>query len=181
MPLAPSMLSLMAACFYGAVAMSCLIALAHAIGRRQITWHALSWGAIAALFLVLIVMRFFALEELLRGELRLVLRVEGAYDDRRALQGPIFAALFIVAATIGAFWLFTVSRRIRGRRNIATMIAIACACGITFLMLLRIVSLHSVDALLYGPLKLNWIIDIGLSAVVLGCGVQYWRVLTGKA
>jgi hypothetical protein len=174
------MLSLIAAAFYGAVVASCLLAMAAAVARRQIRWHVVGWSALALLFTVLAAMRVFAIEELLREELRLLLRAEGAYDNRRDLQGPVFAALFLTAAMIGGFWTFHISRTIRGRRNIAALVAIASGCTLLFLLMLRIVSLHSVDQLLYGPLKLNWIIDLGASAIVLASGVFYWRVVTGR-
>lgn len=178
---APSTFSLIAACLYGLVVASCLLALGTAAKRRQARWHVLGWFAIAVLFVALGVMRLFAFEDLLREGLRSVIRDEGAYDSRREVQGPVFAALFITAAFFAGFWFYRTSRAISGRRNVATMIAIGCAFALTFLASLRIVSLHSVDELLYGPLKLNWIIDIGSSVVVLACGVYYWRVVTGKA
>lgn len=176
----PSILSLTAAAFYGAVVFACLLALAASVARRQIRWHVIGWSALALLFAVLAAMRVFAAEDMLREELRLLLRAEGTYDDRRALQGPVFAALFIAAAAIGGIWTFHISRTIRGRRNIAAMVAIASGCTLVFLLMLRIVSLHSVDQLLHGPLKLNWIIDLGTSTIVLLGGVYYWRVVTGR-
>jgi len=177
---ATSTFSLIAACLYGAVVASCLLALGSAVMRRQTSWHVLGWSAIAVLFVALGVMRLFAFEDLLREALRTVVRNQGAYDNRREFQGPVFAALFIAAAFFGGFWFYRTSRTVGGRRNVATMIAIGCAFALAFLVMLRIVSLHSVDQLLYGALKLNWIIDIGSSIVVLACGVYYWRVVTGK-
>ncbi len=177
----PSTFSLIAACLYAAVAASCLLALAPAVRLRQAKWHVLGWSAIALLFFALGAARVFAVEELLREELRFLLRGQGAYDHRREFQGPIFAALFVSAAFFGGFWAYRTSQTITGRRNIAATIGIACAYSLIFLNLLRIVSLHSVDQLLYGPLKLNWLIDLGASAVVLVCGVYYWRVVTGRA
>jgi hypothetical protein len=154
--------------------------MAAAFARRQVRWHLLGWAALALLFTLLAVMRVFAVEDLLREELRLVLRAEGSYDNRRVFQGPVFAALIIAAAAIGGFWTYYASRTIRGRRNIAAMAAIASGCALLFLLVLRLVSLHSVDQLLYGPLKLNWIIDLGSSAIVLASGYLYWRIVTGR-
>lgn len=176
----PSVFSLIAACFYAAVVASCLVALIPSLRRRQARWHVWGWSAMAVLFVTLAAFRVFALEELLREELRDLLRGRGAYDDRRAIQGPIFAALFVSAAFLGGFWAVRTARTISGRRNIAMAIAIGCGCTLILLNMLRIVSLHSVDTLLYGPLKLNWVIDLGASALVLACGVYYWRVVTGK-
>jgi hypothetical protein len=44
-------------------------------------------------------------------------------------------------------------------------------------MALRIASLHMIDALLYGPLKLNWVIDIGGSLVVLVAAIYYVQLV----
>jgi hypothetical protein len=176
----PSSLSLVAAAFYGAVVVSCVLALAAARDRRQIRWHVTGWSVLAMLFIILAAMRLFAVEDILRDGLRELLRAEGTYDSRRALQGPIFATLFVIAAAMGGFWFFHVSRTIRGRRNIAAMLAIASGCSLLFLLMVRIVSLHAMDELLYGPLKLNWVIDLGSSAVVLAAGFYYWRLVTGR-
>lgn len=176
----PSTLSLIAAAYYGWVAACCLLAMATANGRKQVRWHGVSWLLLALLFTGLALMRVFAIEDLLREELRLLLRIEGTYDDRRALQGPVFAGLFITAAAIAGFWAYRITRAMNGRRNFAAAFANAGGCCLVFLLLLRIVSLHSVDQLLYGPLKLNWVIDLGTSTVVLVCAVQYWRVVSGR-
>jgi hypothetical protein len=31
-----------------------------------------------------------------------------------------------------------------------------------------------------GPLKLNWVIDLGSSAIVMAAGIYYWRLVTGR-
>lgn len=159
---------------------ACLFALTTALKQRQVRWHVASWMLLAGLFAGLAIMRAFAIEELVRDDLRFLLRAEGAYEDRHALQGMIFAALFVSAAAIGGFWFFRVTRTIQGRRNIASTLANAGGAVLLFLVTLRIVSLHSVDQLLYGPLKLNWVIDLGASTLVLGCGIYYWQVVTGR-
>jgi hypothetical protein len=176
----PSVLSLIAAAFYGAVVVSCVLALTAAHDRRQIRWHVTGWSVLALLFIILAAMRIFAIEDILREGMRLLLRAEGSYDSRRSVQGPIFATFFLIAAAIGAFWFYRVTRTIRGRRNIAAMLAIASGCSLVFLLVLRIVSLHAMDELLYGPLKLNWVVDLGSSAVVLAAGFYYWRLVTGR-
>jgi hypothetical protein len=38
---------------------------------------------------------------------------------------------------------------------------------------LRVISYSPLDRLLYGPLKLNWVGDIGAAAVVLGAAGYY--------
>lgn len=180
-PHALTVFSVIAACFYWAVASACLLAVVPALSHRQVRWHKLVWVGLAAFFVLLAISRALAFEDILRENLRFLLRAEGAYDQRRALQGPIFAAIFVGAAAIAGFWFYRVMHNISGRRNIATVLALASGGIMTFLVLLRIVSLHSVDELLYGPLKLNWLTDIGSSVLVLACAVYYWAVVTGRA
>jgi len=66
---------------------------------------------------------------------------------------------------------------LRGRRNVARLAAVLAACAMLFLMALRAISLHPIDALLYGPLKLNWIVDLGASFLVLGSAIHYTRIV----
>jgi hypothetical protein len=176
----PSLLSLVAAAFYVIVMGACLLALTTALRQKQVRWHVASWMLLAGLFAGLAIMRAFAIEEVVRDELRFLLHAEGKYEDRRALQGMAFAAMFVSAAAIGGFRFFQVTRTIQGRRNVASTIADAGGAGLLLLLMLRIVSLHSVDQFLYGPLKLNWLIDLGASALVLGCSIYYWQVVTGR-
>ena len=67
-----------------------------------------------------------------------------------------------------------------GRRNIAVAIGIA-SCGVMLAIIaLRMISLHAMDRLLYGPLKLNWVGDLGASALVLGAAIYYVLLLKGR-
>jgi hypothetical protein len=48
------------------------------------------------------------------------------------------------------------------------------------LLALRIVSLNAVDAVLFGPLKVNWITDIGASVFVIAAALYYVRLLLAR-
>lgn len=179
-PPMPSTLSLLAAWLYVAVAASCAAGLIAAVRQRQVRWHVVGWTLMALLFILLSGLRIIAFEDLLREALRDLLREQGAYDDRRSVQGPIFAVIFVTGAILGALWLHVTARTISGRRNVALAVALGCGLGLILLILLRILSLHAVDEVLYGPFKLNWFLDLGASAVVFVSGVYYWRVVTGR-
>jgi hypothetical protein len=45
---------------------------------------------------------------------------------------------------------------------------------------LRLASLHAVDALLYSPVKLNWVIDLGASLVVMLSAIGYIRLVRAR-
>lgn len=49
------------------------------------------------------------------------------------------------------------------------------------LILLRTISFSAFDRLLYGPLKLNWVGDIGAASLVLGAALFYIRVARDPA
>ena len=171
----PSAFSVIAAVLYLMVAAAAISALIRS--SHQIAWHKAAWIAVAALFVGLALIRVFAVEELARSFLRGVLQNEGAYENRRAVQGPLFAVVFATAAVTLAGAVYFVANTVRGGRNVAVITAIGCAAGMMFLMVLRILSLHSVDEVLYGPLKLNWVGDIGMSLAALGCAIRYATIV----
>ena len=171
----PSPFSVIAAVLYLIVAAAAISALIRS--SHQIAWHKAAWIAVAALFVGLALIRVFAVEELARSFLRCVLQSEGAYESRRAVQAPLFAVVFATAAATLAGAVYFVANTVRGGRNVAVITAMGCAAGMVFLMVLRILSLHSVDEVLYGPLKLNWVGDIGLSLAVLGCAIRYATIV----
>jgi hypothetical protein len=172
-----SALSLLAVSLYSLVALTALAAAGSALGHRQAGWHVRIWILIGALFVALAVLRGFGLEDLWQNELRSSLRAEGAYKDRRDFQRPLAAGVVALAGMWAFFLAYRGFSRVRGRRNVAAMIAVASAFIMTALVALRLISLHPVDALLYGPIKLNWIIDIGSSLVVLGAAGYYFNVV----
>lgn len=173
----PSMLSLAVAGLYALVALACILAAATAGRQGQMSWHWRTWALVAVLFILLAVLRVLAVEDALREHLRMMLYMEGTYEERRSFQRPIVASVVVVGATLAAWWFFQIARSIRGRRNIVTMIARVCAAVMMLLLTLRLISLHAIDAALYGPAKLNWIIDIGATLLALGCALAYWRIV----
>jgi hypothetical protein len=162
------------------VAATCAAAAYMAVSRQQARWHLTVWTVVALLFALLAVLRFLALEEMLRDSLRLALVMEGTYDERRSVQRPLVAALIVLAAAAAGWFSVRVLRGIRGRRNIAAVAAGLAASIMVFLVTLRLISLSPVDALLYGAFKLNWIVDIGSSMIACGCALTYWQVVGSR-
>lgn len=177
MTVGPSILSFAASGLYGLVAVACLGAAIIAMRFRQVTRHSLTWLLIALLFGVLIVLRLVDAEEWLRSTLRASMRESGSYADRRAVQAPLVAAILLVAGTFTLALLYRLTRNLKGRRNVAMLVAVLATLAITFLIVLRMASLHAIDSLLFGPIKLNWVIDIGASLAVMVAAVTYMNLV----
>jgi hypothetical protein len=132
---------------------------------------------LALFFGVLIALRLVDAEEWLRAILRDYLRISGHYGDRRSLQSPLAVVILTIAGVGAMFAVQRWARNLRGRRNMARLAGVLAAAAMVCLMALRIASLHMIDALLYGPLKLNWVIDIGGSLVVLVAAIYYVQLV----
>lgn len=177
----PSLLSLCAAIVYLIVGGAAAFAAITASRFQQVAWHRIGWMIVVAIFVGLAAMRIFAAEDQVREALRLVLYAEQSYDERRDFQKPLIAIVFVVALILSGGTIYALAERVQGRRNFAAVVALACSGGLLFLLVLRLVSLHSIDALLYGPMKLNWFADLGLTGAVLACAVRYCLVIRGTA
>jgi len=173
----PTTLSLAVSGLYAAVVLISLAAAGVALQRGQQRWHALAWVLLALLFAGLAVLRVYGVEEALRDDMRVLLVHDGVYDQRRSFQRPV-AATAVVLIALGAFaWVYRGFRQVQGRRNAAVLIACASAFAMIGLVVLRLISLSPIDRVLYGPAKLNWILDPATSLLVLGSAAYYaWLV-----
>lgn len=176
----PSVLSLSAASLYAVVVLACLAAAVSAPRRPPQTWHMIVWLMVGAVFVLLAVSRIYGLEEAFRATMRSDLRAEHAYSERREFQRPI-AALAVAFIGAGAFaMVYRSFRKLKGRANLAVQAAVMGTFGLAGLVVLRLISLSPVDKLLYGPLKLNWIVDVGLSGLTISAAAYYIRVLRDR-
>lgn len=169
----PTMLSLIAAAIYATVVLMCLAAAVVAASKRQISGHVVLWGAIAVFFACLVFLRINNLEDIWREELRAMMRADGYYADRRAFQGPVAAGIMTLVALGAWFWIVRVHRSAQGRRNVVVAVAQLGVLLMVCTMALRLVSLSLIDKFLYGPLKLNWVGDMGSAVLVAGCAAYY--------
>lgn len=177
---APSMFSMVAMAFYAVVCAACIAAMATAISNEQQVRHVRGWAILAVFFVLLIALRGFSLEELLRDNLRAWAKGDGTYANRQGFQRPLTIGLVIAAAVAALAWVALATRGMDGRRSMALVSAQVAALGMVFLIALRMISLNVLDKILYGPLKLNWIGDLGMSAVVAGGAIFYALVVRGK-
>lgn len=127
------------------------------------------------MFAALIASRLFGLEEAVQHSLRAALRERGNYDARRPLQALLAVLVIGVVVLGGGFAALRTGQLLRGQRDRAVAAGLAATGAIVVLIALRIISLHAIDRLLYGPLKLNWLGDVGASVIVLFAALYYWR------
>lgn len=96
-------------------------------------------------------------------------RRDGVYDNRRQVQGPL---LLVMIVGIGAAaWLSRDQLAALGRGVARTDLRAACVTMFfVFYAIVRAISFHPVDALIYssvGPLNINRIIDPAMAFAVL--------------
>ncbi len=173
-------LSMIAAAVYALVALACLLA-AFSVGKAGVhSRHRRNWLLIAAFFAFLFFLRGLLIEDMAESLIRSALQSGGLYSSRRGLQA--LTAIVMIAAVLTGFsvWLFKRLRQARGRRGKAVLVAQCASIGMVLLVLVRLVSFHPIDALLYGPLKLNWIADLGL-ALIVTTSALYHRNVSNKS
>jgi hypothetical protein len=151
-------LSYLAALSYLATAVLALVAGARHRAALQ------RWILVAVAFVMLAAWRLADGEALLQDRVRTWTRNSGTYDDRHVFQVPVTLGAVLILALI--VWLGWGTRR-AGRPGQAL-----CATAIMLVFTaVRAVSLHAIDAILYhsiGPVHVNYLIDLGLTAVVAG-------------
>lgn len=171
-----SVLGVSAAGIYVLVMLGCLAASIFASQSRAPASHVRKWAVIAILFAGLIAVRALNLEEIVRQDFRSWLRAEDIYQNRREIQRPLVAIVILIAAPLAFLLVYRLATRRYSHRELALTAAVLAAVAMLGVMVLRIISLHQIDMLLYGTFKLNWIADIGASFVVLGAAVIYIRL-----
>jgi len=176
-----SVLTVSASAIYALVLCGCLLAARLVSTHRQADWQGRVWLFLAFLFAALMVSRLFGIEEALRDGLRETLRAEGNYGSRRDFQAVIAGAVIMVSAAAVAFGFFKASRRIRGKRSVTAALALLAGAAMVFLVVVRLISIHVLDWFLYGPLKLNWVGDIGLSVTVLVASLYFAKLVRDRA
>lgn len=133
------------------------------------------WAAIAVFFVALAGWRLIGAEAQVQGWARAALRAQGAYAARATWQAPLSAAILLAGAAGGL-----ALGRLRGAGDAALRLAGLASLALGMLSVLRALSLHAEDVLLYagiGPLRLHHGLDMGLAAFTALCA---WRA-AGRA
>ncbi len=148
-------------------------------GRRPPSYqnHNGLWLVAALGMLGLSAIRFLALEDVLRGELRLAMASMDIHETRSAFQIPAVA----IVCALGLALIWFALRRLRTKRasklEISVVVGKLALIGLIVLLSLRIVSFHAVDTILFtrflGPIRLNWILDIGLATALASAALGF--------
>jgi len=170
-----SAINLLGVVLYCGVMVLCIMA-SRAAGRAGRPPAELrGWLICAGFFACLAVARIVGLEDLWRAETREYLVSHAEYADRRALQRPLLGIAMIVSAVlIFAAWR-VLRRNMNGARRYLSWAQMAMI-GFVPLYAMRLVSFHFMDRILYrGPVKLNWLLDGGLTALAAFGAFTYIR------
>lgn len=134
------------------------------------------WAIIAAFFVALAVLRGSGLEYYLTNELRVAMLEQGLYEKRREFQRPLSALAVVLVA--GALYFLYLKRPVRngsGREwsRFWAWVGITLMLGV---ITMRLISFHELDRLLYGPVRINWILDLGSSMLVAFAALRFRKV-----
>lgn len=154
-----------------------------AVQCRRPASESVRWIGVGAFFICIVAMRFFGIEESFRTNLRAYLIDNNKYFSRWEVQAPAAAVAFtVIFAGITALFFLHPARRPpvarRSRVMLAQWLADLAVTAMSALIVLRMISLHSIDALLYHGLHLNWMVDVGSTALALYGAHRYHHLLT---
>lgn len=126
------------------------------------------WALVALVFVLFALARYFAVEDAIRADMRAYLIKEGEYGGRRHVQGWMVGILMVLASLVCAWlWRYRTAGVRLTLRRLSVIAAIVATLAFIVLFVLRIISLHAVDRLLYGgPIHMNWLFEAGLCAIV---------------
>jgi hypothetical protein len=123
------------------------------------------WRFITTFIIALIPWRLFQMEEVVRETLRAVLVTEELYSTRAYLQAPAAAGLIALGAiAVGAY-----VARAKSRPWQLSLSGLAIGAMLS-LMVIRLVSLHMLDRLIYasiGPFRLHYFVESALLVAII--------------
>ena len=166
--------SLVATGAYAVVAMLCLMAALAGVLSQRPGRQARRWLACAAFFALLAMVRLLDVEDRIRLALRTISWGTGRYEDRSDLQVPLVGATLILGLALAILACRSWIRRKGSRSDRLVLLGEIAMLGFAPLYALRIISLHQVDRILYGgSFRLNWILDLGLTALAAASAMLY--------
>lgn len=158
---------------YLLVVLTALIAWQTAQRHGRSRSHSAHWIIVAIGFAGLMLIRIGELEVAARRWLRGSLESGGLYAERWEFQAPL-AGIAICASAALTVYAVRAWPGPHSRSALLVWISRLALLGFVPLFGLRLVSLHTTDQLLYaGPVRLNWVIDGGLTLASLAAAGLY--------
>lgn len=161
------------AALYSLAVFSCTIASPFVSRRDGLARGDWQWIALAAVFAVLAAARLGQLEEHARAILRMIWNTHYDYEARATIQIATIFAL-TVASLLWVIWRVRRGFRYSGLYRLAEI----ATTGMAILFVVRIISLHPIDTLLYaglGRVRFHYLIELALVATVIVCALSTWR------
>lgn len=140
---------------------------------NQIVRQVKAWLVVGGSFVLFLVMRVLQVEDRLRSAGRAMVIQEHGYSKRWDWQAPA-AALLVILIFTALFFMWVRRSRSKGRHAQLPMtvrLAFAAVGAMFVLIMLRLVSLHAIDSILYRGPHLNWLVDTGSTVVVILTGI----------
>lgn len=170
------MLRLAAIPIYLVAIVLCIAAARTAVRHRGPVSHTALWSGLATLYVLMIVSCLVDFEERWHASVRHLMNA-GYGEGVRLFWQPLVAVLAIGFAASAAFLLMrraTPAMPANARRGLR--LAEMAGSAFVLLVALRLISLHAIDAVLYGGPHINRVIDPGLTLLV---AVGAWLFVKG--
>jgi hypothetical protein len=135
------------------------------------------WLLIALAFAGYAVFGLSGAEYKLQAAMRGALMQDGDYSWRRDLQIPITIAAILLIAGAGAVVIWRLQHVPRQYRYAPHGIAALAVMALSGVTILRLISLHAIDKLLFGPLKINWVIEFGAACLAITVALHHRRTV----
>lgn len=151
------------------------------IHRPLYEWR--HWLHVTALFGLLAVIRLTNLDHIAQDFFRALTQSTGDYEARREWQRPA-AAFVILLLGVTCFRTFAIVRKQQGHPiRLIMFFSRGAALLMLLYFLLRLISLHAVDAMLYsgGMLRVNYVVDLGLATMNAFYALSYKRLVAQAA
>jgi hypothetical protein len=148
--------------------MACLYA-----SKKADLFASVRWQALASFLLLLALNKFFFIDFCVTQLFSGMASQFDLYQHRRGAQAVL---VLLMLSIVGVIMYYT-QRKLHSQL-VWLKWAYICAYGLVTLVMLRLISLHQLDRLLYSDviglgLGLNWMIEIGFNGMIVMCTIMF--------
>ena len=168
-----NMLNFFAIVIYAVVCAVSFVAWSMA-ARRGAKANARTFAFATFAFALLTVSRALGAEDMLHDAIKRSFMLAGEYSERRAFQKPLVIAGLLA---MFAFAFYKGFRIVQVSTRFSPAAAVSLACWtMSALVFVRTLSWHTTDKMLFGPVHLNWFVDMGCTLITgVGAALYAWR------